>query len=71
MPPAFCASATTCRANVVFPEDSGPYTSIILPFGRPPIPRAKSKLSEPVEISLQRLKFCCWPSLITEPFPKF
>ena len=24
IPPAFCASATTCNANVVFPEDSGP-----------------------------------------------
>ena len=24
VPPVFCASAKTCNANVVFPEDSGP-----------------------------------------------
>ena len=42
-PPAFCASATTCKATVVLPEDSGPYTSIILPLGSPPTPRAASR----------------------------
>ena len=27
MPPAFCASATTCSATVVLPDDSGPKIS--------------------------------------------
>ena len=33
MPPAFCASAMTCSATVVLPEDSGPKISEILPRG--------------------------------------
>ena len=33
VPPFFCASATACKANVVLPEDSGPYISTILPRG--------------------------------------
>ena len=49
-PPSFCASATTDNASVVFPDDSGPYISIILPLGNPPIPKAMSRLSEPVGI---------------------
>jgi predicted ATP-dependent serine protease len=52
LPPVFCASATTCNARVVLPELSGPYISTILPLGKPPIPRATSKPSEPVDIAL-------------------
>ena len=48
IPPNFCASAIHCKHNVVFPDDSGPYISIILPRGKPPIPRAKSNDKEPV-----------------------
>ena len=35
MPPAFWASATTCRASVVLPLDSGPKTSMMRPRGMP------------------------------------
>ena len=34
----------------ILSDDSGPYISIILPFGKPPIPSAKSKLKDPVDI---------------------
>ena len=46
-PPHFWTSATACSAIVVLPEDSGPKTSIILPFGKPPTPSATSSASEP------------------------
>ena len=36
--------------NVVLPEDSGPYISIIRPRGTPPIPSAISTVRAPVEI---------------------
>src|ERR1035441_10711255 len=48
MPPAFCASAITCSAMVVFPEDSGPKTSLMRPRGKPPTPSAASSEIEPV-----------------------
>ena len=38
MPPAFCASAITCSAMVVLPEDSGPKISLMRPRGNPPTP---------------------------------
>lgn len=50
-PPILCASATTWRASVVLPDDSGPYISIILPRGSPPIPVAASRVTEPVDIA--------------------
>ena len=51
MPPAFCASAITCRAMVVLPEDSGPKISTTRPRGKPPVPRAASNEIAPVEIT--------------------
>ena len=51
MPPVFCASATTCRAIVVLPEDSGPKISVTRPRGNPPTPRAASSEIDPVEIT--------------------
>ena len=48
IPPCFCASAMQCIERVVFPEDSGPKISITLPLGSPPIPKAISKLKDPV-----------------------
>src|SRR5690606_20321082 len=48
-PPERCASATTCKAKVVFPPDSGPYTSTTRPRGNPPTPNARSTLNDPVE----------------------
>ena len=36
--------------NVVLPDDSGPYISIIRPRGTPPIPSAISTVRAPVEI---------------------
>ena len=51
LPPSFCTSAIACKANVVLPEDSGPYISIILPLGYPPTPNAISRLSEPLELT--------------------
>src|SRR5690606_34810938 len=50
-PPARCASATICNANVVFPPDSGPYTSTTRPRGTPPTPNATSTDNDPVEIT--------------------
>ncbi|HEX7973849.1 MAG TPA: hypothetical protein VF498_05530 [Anaerolineales bacterium] len=35
MPPIFWASATMCWQIVVFPEDSGPYISVMRPRGTP------------------------------------
>ena len=40
MPPVFCASATTCSAIVVLPDDSGPKISKMRPRGKPPMPSA-------------------------------
>ena len=49
VPPSFCISAMTWSVSVVFPEDSGPNTSMIRPRGRPPTPSARSSPSEPVD----------------------
>ena len=50
MPPAFWASATTCRASVVLPLDSGPKISMMRPRGMPWPPRAMSSERLPVEM---------------------
>src|ERR1044072_2188735 len=69
MPPFFWASAIVCIATVVLPEDSGPYISMILPLGKPPIPSAISRPSEPVDItSMGSEPFS--PIIITDPLPK-
>src|ERR1019366_6404265 len=68
MPPSFCASATTCRATVVLPEDSGPKISEMRPRGKPPIPSAKSTEMDPEEIA--GTATTGWPPRrITEPLP--
>ena len=70
IPPFRCASATTWRASVVFPELSGPKTSTTLPRGRPPIPTAASMpmlVVETAGISSMR----CSPSRMIAPLPKF
>ena len=69
MPPRFCTSATICRATVVLPEDSGPYTSMILPLGTPPTPRAISRLKEPVGTTSTFIFALSSPSFITAPLP--
>ena len=69
IPPLFCTSATICRATVVLPLDSGPYTSMIRPFGTPPSPSAISRLREPVGIVSIFIFAPESPSFITEPFP--
>ena len=38
-------------------------------FGNPPIPNAKSKLKDPVEMDSISIAVC-WPNFITEPLPK-
>ena len=48
-PPVFWISAMACKANVVLPDDSGPYISITLPLGKPP-PRAMSRVIAPDEV---------------------
>ena len=48
-PPDACTSAMACRATVVLPDDSGPYTSIIRPRGYPPTLMQRSSASEPLE----------------------
>ena len=35
------------KARVVFPEDSGPKISMILPLGKPPVPNASSRARDP------------------------
>ena len=67
-PPSFCASAIMCSASVVFPEDSAPYISIILPLGTPPSPNAISRFILPVEMTFI---FIFWfsPSFMIEPSP--
>ena len=50
-PPSFCASAITCSAMVVLPDDSGPKTSTTRPRGMPPTPSAASIEIDPVEIT--------------------
>ena len=67
-PPLRCASATTCKANVVFPLDSGPYTSTIRPRGTPPIPRAISRAKAPVEMC-SIFKWVPSPSFMMAPLP--
>src|SRR5260221_10507844 len=68
MPPTFCASATTCSAMVVLPDDSGPKISEMRPRGNPPMPSAKSTEMEPVEIEGTACTGCP-PSRMTEPLP--
>ncbi len=59
-----------CRVNVVLPDDSGPYISTTLPFGRPPIPRALSKPKEPVPID-GTSTVSLVPSFIIVPLPNW
>src|ERR671917_612662 len=67
-PPDFWASAMTCRAKVVFPLDSGPKISMILPRGRPPTPRARSSASAPVEMA-GTFGLSSSPILMMDPLP--
>ena len=56
-------------AKVVLPDDSGPKISMILPLGNPPTPRAKSIVTDPVEITSIG-SIAVSPKRITVPFPK-
>ena len=67
-PPAFWASAATCKESVVLPDASGPYISITLPLGTPPIPNARSIDNAPVDIAGIFLILSA-PSFINEPSP--
>ena len=69
MPPAFWASAITCKVIVVFPLDSGPNTSTTRPRGKPPTPKAASKEMEPVEITAMGTIAYLLPSRIMDPLP--
>src|SRR5271157_1762800 len=69
MPPAFWASAITCRAMVVLPEDSGPKISLTRPRGKPPTPKAASTEMEPVEITETGTMASFDPSRRIEPLP--
>ena len=56
-------------ARVDVPEDSGPYSSIILPRGTPPIPNAMSRVSDPVGMTeIPLIEECC-PKDIIAPSP--
>ena len=68
-PPSFCASAITCKVSVVLPPDSGPYTSITRPRGKPPTPKAESIEIEPVGITLTGTSTSLFPRRIIEPLP--
>ena len=69
IPPAFCASATTCSATVVLPDDSGPKISMMRPRGNPPTPSALSSEMEPVEIAETGTMASFDPSRTMEPLP--
>src|SRR5208283_3470856 len=69
MPPCFCASAMTCSAMVVLPEDSGPKISITRPRGMPPTPSAASNEMDPVEITEMGTTASLVPSFMIEPLP--
>src|SRR5689334_664987 len=69
MPPLFCASAMTCRAMVVLPEDSGPKISTTRPRGKPPTPRAASKEMAPVEITEIGTIASLLPRRMIDPLP--
>jgi hypothetical protein len=69
MPPFFCASAITCSAMVVLPDDSGPKISQTRPRGNPPTPSAASSEIEPVEITETGTMASFDPSRRIEPLP--
>src|SRR6185437_4657810 len=69
IPPAFWASAITCKATVVLPLDSGPKISTTRPRGNPPTPRAESKEMEPVEITAMGTMASLLPNRMMEPLP--
>ena len=58
-----------CNVKVVFPEDSGPNISIILPFGTPPTPNATSSDKQPVGIMLSLILTWSSPMRIIAPLP--
>ncbi len=58
-----------CKVKVVFPLLSGPYISIILPFGTPPIPSAISSPREPVLIG-SAFTIGLSPNLTIAPSPQ-
>ena len=68
-PPSFWVSAMICTARVDLPADSPPYISVTLPRGIPPVPRARSRLSEPVGIDSVVSLDATSPSRMTAPFP--
>jgi len=70
MPPVFCASAMTCSAIVVLPEDSGPKISTTRPRGKPPTPSAASKEIAPVEMIAIGTIASFEPKRMIEPLPK-
>ncbi len=60
----------TCSVRVVLPELSGPYISTTRPRGKPPIPKAISSPSDPVEIAGMASRG--WsPIFMTEPLPNW
>ncbi len=65
-----CARATTCRASVVLPLDSGPKISMMRPLGRPTPPRARSSDRLPVGMPwIWRAATSPAPSGMMEPSP--
>ena len=67
VPPCFWISAIAWSVNVVLPELSGPYISMIRPFGYPP-PSAKSKLKAPEGITSTSTLWAS-PNFIIDPSP--
>src|SRR3989441_1711460 len=69
-PPCRCELATTCRASVVLPLDSGPKISLTRPRGMPPIPIAASRLIAPVGIASTRTRGESDPIRMMAPLPQ-
>jgi hypothetical protein len=57
------------QRSVVFPDDSGPYTSTIRPRGNPPVPSAISTPSDPVEMTGTSTGASPVPRRISAPLP--
>ena len=68
MPPAFWASAHTCKAIVVLPLDSGPKISMIRPRGKPIPPSARSSERDPV-LMHSTFRSASPPSGMIDPSP--
>src|SRR5690349_15173273 len=58
-----------CKVNVVLPDDSGPKISTMRPRGKPPMPSAMSRPSEPVGMTWTSRSTGSLPRRMIAPLP--